>query len=131
MFAPTTRILVVDDMSTMRKIVAKALREIGFSNLLEAPDGAIGWETFSSASPKVDLIISDWNMPVSTGIDLLNRVRADGRFKTTPFVLLTAESERDQVASALAAGVSGYIVKPFTVDSLRKQLEILSCKPAA
>jgi two-component system chemotaxis response regulator CheY len=131
MFAPDTRILVVDDMLTMRKLVIKALKDIGFTNFTEAPDGAKGWEALEGASPKIDLVVSDWNMPNCTGLDLLKRVRGDGRFKVMPFVLLTAESERDQVAAALQAGVSGYVVKPFSVDALKVQLEKVSAKLAA
>ena len=131
MFAPTIKILVVDDMLTMRKLVSKALRDLGFSNITEASDGALGWESFSSATPAFDLVISDWNMPVSTGIDFLKRVRGDSRFKTTPFILLTAEAEAAQVSTALAAGASGYVVKPFTAVNLSAQLAKLASRTAA
>ena len=131
MFNPKSRILVVDDMMAMRKLVGKALLELGFTDVTVAADGALGWEAFASASPKIDLVISDWNMPVSTGIDLLKRIRADGRFKTTPFILLTAESEKSQVVMALATGVSGYVVKPFNVDSLRQIIEKVGAETSA
>ena len=131
MFANTTRILIVDDMGTMRKLVTKALKEIGFTDIREAADGAQGWEILSATEPKIELVISDWNMPVSTGLDLLRRVRSDSRFKTMPFVLLTAESEKEQVVEALKAGVSAYLVKPFDVNSLRDQLAKVSTGAAA
>lgn len=123
MFNLETRVLVVDDMMTMRKIVAKACKEIGFTNITEAADGQKAWEAMQSAEPPIGLVISDWNMPNCTGIDLLKRVRADGRYKDVPFVLLTAESEGHQVAEAVKAGVDNYIVKPFTAELLKQKLE--------
>jgi two-component system chemotaxis response regulator CheY len=123
MFDLTTRVLVVDDMMTMRKIVAKACKDIGFTDITEAPDGQKGWEALQAAVPPIGLVISDWNMPNCTGIDLLRRVRGDSRFKTLPFILLTAESEGHQVAEAVKSGVDNYIVKPFTPDLLSKKLE--------
>lgn len=123
MFDSSTRILIVDDMMTMRKIVGKNCRELGFSDFVEAADGQKAWEALSTASPPIGLVISDWNMPNCTGLDFLKRVRADSRFKNVPFVLLTAESEGAQVAEALRAGVDHYIVKPFTPDVLLKKLE--------
>lgn len=123
MFDPKTRVLIVDDMMTMRKIVAKACKDIGFTDLTEAADGQKAWEALQGANPDIGLVISDWNMPNCTGIDLLKRVRADSRYKNLPFVLLTAESEGHQVAEAVKAGVDNYIVKPFTPDLLQKKLE--------
>lgn len=123
MFDSATRVLIVDDMMTMRKIVAKACKEIGFSDITEAADGQKAWEALQSAQPAIGLVISDWNMPNCSGIDLLKRVRADGRYKELPFLLLTAESESHQVAEAVKAGVDNYIVKPFTADLLQKKLE--------
>ncbi len=108
---------------TMRKLVVKALKEIGFTDFTEAADGRIAWETLGAATPPIGLIISDWNMPNATGIDLLRRVRAESRFKHLPFLLVTAEAERTQVAEALQAGVSNYVIKPFTADSLKEKLE--------
>jgi two-component system, chemotaxis family, chemotaxis protein CheY len=123
MFDPTTRVLVVDDMMTMRKIVAKACKDIGFTDIVEAADGQKAWEALQASAPQVGLVISDWNMPNCTGLDLLKRVRADSRFNKVPFVLLTAESEGHQVAEAVKSGVDNYIVKPFTPDLLQKKLE--------
>lgn len=123
MFENTTKVLIVDDMLTMRKIVQKAFRDLGFTDLAEASDGVKAWEAVSGSPQPFGLIISDWNMPNATGLDLLKRVRSDSRFKNTPFVLLTAESEAAQVAEAVKAGVDHYIVKPFTADILKKRLE--------
>lgn len=126
MFAPSTRILIVDDMLTMRKLVAKALKDLGFSELHEAKDGAQGWETISGASPGIDLVISDLNMPVLSGLEFLKKARQDPRFKKLPFILLTDESEISQVSSAVQAGANGYIVKPFSMAALTSQLEKIS-----
>lgn len=130
MFDLATKILVVDDMLTMRKIVQKGLKDLGFTDFTEAADGAKAWEVVNGSAQPFGLIISDWNMPNATGLDLLKRVRADGRFKNTPFILLTAESESTQVAEALKAGVDHYIVKPFTPDILKKRLEEVHEKAA-
>ncbi len=123
MFDLKTRVLVIDDMGTMRKIVAKACREVGFSDIIEANDGALGWEALSSSSPPVGIVISDWNMPNCTGVELLKRVRADKRFAKLPFLLVTAEAEQHQILEAVQAGVSSYIVKPFPPGSLKDKLE--------
>lgn len=117
------KILVVDDMTTMRKLVIKACKDMGFTDIAEAADGAIAWDLFSKAAPAFDLVISDWNMPNCTGLDFLKRVRADSRLKGTPFMLLTAESEAAQVSEAIKAGVNNYVVKPFTNDGLRQKVE--------
>lgn len=123
MFAPNIRILIVDDMMTMRKIVAKTCKELGFTDISEAADGAQAFEAVTKASPAFGLIISDWNMPNSTGLDLLKRVRADSRYNKTPFLMVTAESEQSQVVEAVKSGVDGYIVKPFAATALKEQLE--------
>jgi two-component system chemotaxis response regulator CheY len=131
MFDPRTRILIVDDMLTMRKLVGKACKELGFTDMIEASDGALAWEALQSASPPIGLVISDWNMPNCTGIDLLKRVRGDARFKTLPFMLVTAEAEMHQVMEAVKAGVSEYVIKPFTKDSMGQKLEAAHKKAAA
>lgn len=123
MFDLKIRVLVVDDMMTMRKLVGKICRDIGFSDLVEATDGAKGWEAITTSSPPVGLVISDWNMPNATGLDLLKRVRSDSRFGSLPFVMVTAEAEQHQILEAVKAGVSTYIIKPFTADILREKLE--------
>lgn len=123
MFDLKTKILVVDDMVTMRKLVMKICKEIGFTNIVEAANVADAWQAISSAAPEFGLIVSDWNMPNATGLDLLKRVRAEARFKHLPFVMVTAEAEKHQIMEAVQAGVSGYVVKPFTADILREKLE--------
>lgn len=128
MFDPKTRILVVDDMLTMRKIVSKILKELQFVDITEAGDGSQAWETITSSKVPFGLIISDWNMPNCTGVDLLRRLRADQRYKGIPFVLVTAEAEQHQVAEAVKAGVDQYVVKPFTKDSLQAKLEMVHKK---
>ena len=123
MFDLGIRILIVDDMFAMRKLVTKGCKEIGFKDFTEAADGAIAWEAVMNAKPGFDLIISDWNMPNCSGFDLLKRVRGDARFKSTPFLMVTAEAESHQVAEAIKAGVSNYVIKPFTMEALKEKLE--------
>ena len=131
MFCLSTRILVVDDMMTMRKMVIKACKELGFTDFTEAADGALAWEALNGAKPGFGLIISDWNMPNCTGLDFLKRVRSDSRFKDLPFLLVTAEAEQHQIVEAIKAGVSNYVVKPFTADSLKGKIEAVHKKIAA
>lgn len=131
MFDFKTHILVVDDMKTMRKLVMKACKDIGFQNFTEARDGAEAWEVLSAPNSSIGLVISDWNMPNSTGLDLLKRVRGSSTLGSLPFILLTAESEASQVQEALRAGVDNYIIKPFTTDSLRQKVEQVHKKRAA
>lgn len=116
------RILVVDDFSTMRRIVKNLLKELGFSNFVEAEDGVQAWGVIESHGG-FDFIVSDWNMPNMTGIDLLRKVRQDPRFKDTPFLLITAEAKRSQILEAAEAGVNGYIVKPFTAATLNEKIQ--------
>lgn len=115
------KILVVDDFSTMRRIVKNLLKELGFNDFDEADDGATAWPMIQTG--KYDFIVSDWNMPKMTGIDLLRRVRADQQLKDTPFLLITAEAKRSQILEAAQAGVDGYIVKPFTATTLNEKIE--------
>jgi two-component system chemotaxis response regulator CheY len=121
MFDLNTKVLVVDDMLTMRKVVSKILKEIGFTNITEAADGAEAWAKASAGD--FGLIVSDWNMPNMTGLEFLGKVRADQRLKNTPFLLVTAEAEQHQVAAALKLGVDQYVIKPFSADVLRGKLE--------
>jgi two-component system chemotaxis response regulator CheY len=123
MFDPKTRFLVIDDMLTMRKIVTKNLKEMGFSDIQEAADGNLGWAILDKSAPPIQVVVSDWNMPNCSGLELLKKVRADARFAKLPFVLLTAEAEVAQVKEALVAGVSNYIIKPFTGEGLKAKLE--------
>jgi two-component system chemotaxis response regulator CheY len=128
MFVLTTRVLIVDDMMTMRKLVGKICKEIGFTDLIEAADGALAWQALQDAKPPVGLIISDWNMPNATGLDLARRVRGDTRFKNLPFMMVTAEAEQHQVVEALKAGIDNYVVKPFTAAILTEKLEAIHKK---
>jgi two-component system chemotaxis response regulator CheY len=130
MFDANTRILIVDDMMTMRKLVGKICKELGFTNLAEASDGIQAWEQIQSANPPIGLIISDWNMPNCSGIDLVKRLRSDSRFGKTPFLMVTAESEQAQVVEALKAGVDNYVVKPFSAATLTEKLTAIHKKIA-
>lgn len=114
-------ILVVDDFSTMRRIVKSCLKELGFENITEAEDGKVALDKMRVADFK--LVISDWNMPNMMGIDLLKAVRGDSKLKATPFVLVTAEGQKENVIEAAKAGVSNYVVKPFTAETLQTKLE--------
>ncbi len=116
-------ILIVDDFSTMRRIVKSCLRSLGFENVLEAEDGEIALEQLRNQD--VNFIISDWNMPNMMGIDLLRAVRSDDKLKTVPFLMITAEAQKENVIEAAKAGASNYIVKPFTPDMLQQKIEAI------
>lgn len=125
-FPALIRILVVDDMTTMRKVVRRTLQGLGYSDITEANDGKTAWDAIGSACQRgkpFHLIISDWNMPIMKGIDLLKKVRENPAIKETPFILLTAESEMSQVIAGTQAGVSAYILKPFTQASVAAKLK--------
>jgi two-component system chemotaxis response regulator CheY len=122
MFDPKTKVLVVDDMLTMRKIVTKILRELGFTDITEAQDGNEAWARVQLGH--IGLIISDWNMPNCTGLELLKKVRADQNLSKTPFLLVTAEAEQGQVSEAIKSGVDQYVVKPFSKEGLKAKLEL-------
>jgi two-component system chemotaxis response regulator CheY len=122
MFPIDTRILIIDDMPTMRKLVTRALNDLGFMFIKEAPDGTKGWEILDSSNPLIQLVISDWKMPDLTGIALLRKVRADKRFIKLPFILLTVESEPQNVLEATQSGVTDYIIKPFDDRMLKQKL---------
>jgi len=112
--------LVVDDFSTMRRIVKNILRELEFKRILEAEDGTSAVDVLKSQ--KVDLIVSDWNMPRMTGLELLKHVRANDQTKDIPFLMVTAESQKENIIEAVKAKVSNYIVKPFTAATLAEKL---------
>jgi two-component system, chemotaxis family, chemotaxis protein CheY len=114
------KILVVDDFATMRKVIRNLLKQVGYENIAEAEDGVLALRVLKSQ--KVDLVISDWNMPNMTGLELLKAVRADEELKTTPFLMVTAEALQDNVIAAVKAGVSNYIVKPFTAEVLNDKI---------
>ncbi|MFW5815996.1 MAG: chemotaxis response regulator CheY [Wenzhouxiangella sp.] len=115
------QILVVDDFSTMRRIVKNVLRELGFSNIKEAEDGKAALQVLRSS--KIDFIVTDWNMPVMDGLTLLKNVRADPGLKSIPVLMVTAEAKREQIIEAAQAGVNGYVVKPFTAQTLKEKME--------
>jgi len=114
------KILVVDDFSTMRKVVRNLLKQGGYENIVEAEDGVAAFKVIKSQ--KIDFIVSDWNMPNMTGIELLRAVRADAEVSATPFLMVTAEALQDNVIAAVKAGVSNYIVKPFTAEVLSEKI---------
>jgi two-component system chemotaxis response regulator CheY len=114
------RILVVDDFSTMRRIIRNLLRELGFTNVEEADDGSTALPMLQNSH--FDFIVTDWNMPGMEGLDLLKAVRADPRLQHTPVLMVTAESKRDQIVEAAQAGVNGYVVKPFTAATLEEKI---------
>lgn len=126
MFPQNTRFLVVDDFATMRKIIKKVLNELGYTQVDEADDGTTALPMIKAAhdaGQPYGFIVSDWNMPGMQGIDLLKSCKTDARFKTTPFMLVTAESEQKHILEAAKAGVSDYVVKPFNAATLKAKME--------
>ncbi|MFH1674166.1 MAG: chemotaxis response regulator CheY [Pseudomonadota bacterium] len=115
------KILVVDDFATMRRIVRNILKQLGFTDIVEADDGSTALEIL--ATDKIDLIVSDWNMPKVTGLELLKKVRADSNFKDLPFLMVTAEAQKQNIVEAVQAGCNNYIVKPFTADTISEKLK--------
>jgi len=114
------KILVVDDFSTMRRIIKNLLRDLGFTNTHEADDGTTALPMLKTG--KYDFLITDWNMPGMQGIDLLKAVRSDEQLGGLPVLMVTAESKRDQIVAAAQAGVNGYVVKPFTAGTLEEKI---------
>ncbi|MCX5900075.1 MAG: chemotaxis response regulator CheY [Proteobacteria bacterium] len=115
------KILVVDDFQTMRRIIRNYLRQLGFNNVEEAEDGDVALEKLNEG--QFDFVITDWNMPKMTGIDLLKKMRAENNFKNIPVLIITAEAEKENVVQAAQAGVNDYIVKPFTPEVLQAKIE--------
>ncbi|MFT7244623.1 MAG: two-component system chemotaxis response regulator CheY [Candidatus Azotimanducaceae bacterium] len=115
------KILIVDDFSTMRRIIKNLLRDLGFTNTSEADDGKTALPILQSGD--FDFLVTDWNMPGMTGIELLKAVRADARLSSLPVLMVTAEAKRDQIVEAATAGVNGYVVKPFTAAALKEKIE--------
>ena len=114
------KILVVDDFSTMRRIIKNLLRDLGFTTMEEADDGSTALPMLKSGN--FDFLITDWNMPIMEGIDLLKEVRADPELADLPVLMVTAEARREQIVAAAEAGVNGYIVKPFTAQTLDQKI---------
>lgn len=115
------KILIVDDFSTMRRIVKNLLRDLGFTNTSEADDGLTALPMLQGG--KYDFLVTDWNMPGMEGIDLLKTVRADPELASLPVLMVTAESKKDQIVEAAQAGVNGYVVKPFTAATLKEKID--------
>lgn len=114
-------ILIVDDFSTMRRIIKNLLRDLGFTNTSEADDGTTALPMLKTG--KFDFLVTDWNMPGMQGIDLLKEVRKDPELSSMPVLMVTAESKRDQIVEAAQAGVNGYVVKPFTAATLKEKID--------
>lgn len=127
---PTLKFLVVDDMSTMRKIVSAQLKAMGATQIVEADNGAKAWAILEAeaAQPTIQMVVSDWNMPELTGLDLLKKCRAHAAYQNLAFLLVTAEAEIHQVKEALAAKVDNYVVKPFTPQSFQEKLGAVVAK---
>lgn len=115
------KILIVDDFSTMRRIIKNLLRDLGFTNTQEADDGLTALPMLRGGD--FDFLVTDWNMPGMTGIDLLKEVRADEKLANLPTLMVTAEAKKDQIVEAAQAGVNGYVVKPFTAQALKEKIE--------
>ncbi|NQZ09112.1 MAG: chemotaxis protein CheY [Algicola sp.] len=115
------KVLVVDDFSTMRRIIKNLLRELGFTNISEADDGSTALPMLQGGD--YDFVVTDWNMPGMQGIDLLRAIRADDSLKHIPVLMVTAEAKKEQIIAAAQAGVNGYIVKPFTAGTLKTKLD--------
>jgi two-component system chemotaxis response regulator CheY len=115
------KILVVDDFSTMRRIIKNLLRDLGFTNVQEADDGSTALPMLQNGD--FDFVVTDWNMPGMQGIDLLREIRKDDELKHMPVMMVTAEAKKEQIVAAAQAGVNGYIVKPFTAATLKGKLD--------
>jgi two-component system chemotaxis response regulator CheY len=117
---PKMKFLVVDDFSTMRRIVRNLLKELGYSNVDEAEDGAMALSKLKNE--QFDFVISDWNMPVMNGLDMLKSIRADAALAKLPVLMVTAEAKKENIIAAAQAGANGYVVKPFTAATLDEKL---------
>ena len=115
------KILIVDDFSTMRRIIKNLLRDLGFNNTAEADDGQSALPMLKTG--EFDFLVTDWNMPGMDGLTLLKTVRADAKLADMPVLMVTAEAKRDQIVVAAEAGVNGYVVKPFTAATLKQKIE--------
>lgn len=120
MVSPNTKFLIVDDFSTMRRIVRNLLKELGFTNVDEAEDGQMGLDKLKEGN--FEFVISDWNMPNMDGLTMLQNIRADARLSSLPVLMVTAEAKKENIIAAAQAGASGYVVKPFTAATLDEKL---------
>jgi two-component system chemotaxis response regulator CheY len=127
---PNLNFLVVDDFSTMRRIIKNLLHDLGYANVTEADDGNTALPLLKEGN--FDFLITDWNMPGMPGLELLKQVRSDARLAKMPVLMLTAEAKREQIVEAAQAGVSGYVIKPFTAATLKEKIDkILAARAAA
>jgi two-component system chemotaxis response regulator CheY len=117
------KVLIVDDFATMRRILKNIMKQIGFSNITEADNGKNALKMLKSQA--IDLVLCDWNMPEMPGIEVLKSVRADDELKATPFIMVTAEAQKENILAAVKSGVSSYIVKPFTAETVEEKLQKL------
>ena len=115
------KFLVVDDFSTMRRIIKNLLHDLGYPNVTEADDGKTALPMLQAGG--IDFLISDWNMPGMSGLDLIKAVRSDAKLAKLPVLMLTAEAKREQIIEAAQAGVNGYVIKPFTAETLKEKLD--------
>ncbi|MGB1580576.1 MAG: chemotaxis response regulator CheY [Nevskiales bacterium] len=115
------KILIVDDFSTMRRIVKNLLQDLGFSNTVEADDGQTALPVLQAGG--IDFVVTDWNMPGMTGLDLLKNIRANDATKNLPVLMVTAEAKKEQIVEAAQNGVNGYIIKPFTAATLKEKMD--------
>ena len=119
------KLLVVDDSSTMRRIIKNTLSRLGYNDILEAENGALAWEIMSVPDSGIKILITDWNMPEMNGLELVKKVRAEEKYKDVPIIMVTTEGGKAEVITALRAGVNNYIVKPFTPQVLKEKLEVV------
>ena len=129
---PKTKFLIVDDFSTMRRIVRNLLKELGYANADEAEDGVVALHKLESMPSEYNFVVSDWNMPNMDGLVLLQKIRSSSHLKHLPVLMITAEAKKENIIAAAQAGASGYIVKPFTAATLAEKLEKIfeKMKPA-
>ena len=123
------KVLVVDDFATMRKIVRNILKQIGFTNIVEADDGAHAMSIIKDE--KIDFVVTDWNMPNMTGLELLKNIRSTDKAKNLPVLMVTAEGLAENVVDAVKAGVDNYVVKPFTAETVQEKIEQIFAKRSA
>ena len=123
MFSKETKFLIVDDMLTARKFITKNLRELGYTDFIEARNGEVAWQILSKDDSQINFIISDYDMPVMSGFELLKKVRASDKLKETIFLMITAVGQENKMMEVLDAGVNNYLIKPFDKDVLSEKLE--------
>ncbi len=128
MFPNETVFLVVDDAISMRQAIVAMLNELNYHNILEASDGILAWATLNLPNIKIQVILSDWNMPNMDGLEFLKKVRADNRFIKTPFIMFTTESEKPNIVAAINAGANNYITKPANTETIKRKLELTFSK---